>query len=385
MRYLVLGAGQMGHAVVYDLIRSPNVDNVYLADINTDRINAVLEKFADDRIVPCQLDVSQHDEVIKVMAGCDVAISCVPYKYNFELATAALEASVNFCDLGGNDAVVRKELLLDDLAKERGIAIIPDCGLAPGLVSVLTAAATDGLDEIYEIRLRVGGIPVEPQPPLEYSLVFSVDGLINEYVEDANAIAEGKPVRLSSLSNVEEIEFPQPFGRLEAFTTSGGISTLATTFKDKVQHLDYKTIRYPGHCTVMRAMKQLGLLDSEPVKFDSSSVSPRQLIATLLEQKLPKNEPDVVLLRVTVTGVRGETPTQVIWEGIDYMDQAEGLTAMMRMTAFPASIVAQMLARGDITDKGALVQETSVPTSLFLAEIASRGIRLSMFEKEPVS
>lgn len=385
MRYLVLGAGQMGHAVVYDLIRSPNVDNVYLADASIDKINEVLEKFADDRIVPCQLDVSQHEEVIKVMAGCDVAISCVPSKYNFELTTAALEAGVNFCDLGGNDAVVRKQLVLDDLAKERGVAIVPDCGLAPGLVSVLTAAATEGLDEIYEIRLRVGGIPLEPQPPLEYSLVFSVEGLINEYVEDANAIAEGKPVKLSSLSNVEEIEFPQPFGKLEAFTTSGGVSTLTTTFKDKVQHLDYKSIRYPGHCTVMRAMKQLGLLDSEPVKFDSSSVSPRQLIAALLEQKLPKNEPDVVLLRVTVTGVRDKTPTQVIWEGIDYMDQAEGLTAMMRMTAFPTSIVAQMLARGDISEKGALVQEKSVPTALFLAEMSSRGIRLSMFEKEPVS
>jgi len=375
----------MGHAVVYDLVRSPNVDNVYLADVSVDKISAVLEKFSDDRIVPCQLDVSQHEEVVKVMTGCDVAISCVPYKYNFDLAKAALEAGTNFCDLGGNDTIVRKELLLDEIAKERGIAIIPDCGLAPGLVSVLTAAATEGLDEIYEIRLRVGGIPVEPQPPLEYSLVFSADGLINEYVEDANVIIEGKPGRVAALTNVEQIEFPQPFGVLEAFATSGGVSTLTETFQDQVQHLDYKTIRYPGHCTVMRAMKQLGLLDADPIKVNSSSVSPRQLVTTLLEQKLPKNEPDVVLLRVTVTGVRANTPTQVIWEGIDYMDQAEGLTAMMRMTAFPASIVAQMVARGDIIDKGALVHEKSVPTALFLTEIASRGIRLSMLEKEPVS
>src|SRR5262249_1219664 len=154
---------------------------------------------------------------------------------------------VNFCDLGGNDAIVRKELLLDEFAKERGIAIVPDCGLAPGLVSILTAAATEGLDDIYEIRLRVGGIPVEPQPPLEYSLAFSVDGLINEYVEDANVIIDGKPTVVPALTNVEEIEFPQPFGVLEAFCTSGGVSTLTETFQNRVQHLDYKTIRYKGH------------------------------------------------------------------------------------------------------------------------------------------
>jgi len=248
-----------------------------------------------------------------------------------------------------------------------------------------TTGSTARRQKVDALKLYVGGLPKYPKHPFQYQLVFSVEGLINEYVEDANVIIDGKPTVVPALTNVEEIEFPQPFGVLEAFCTSGGVSTLTETFQNRVQHLDYKTIRYKGHCSVVRAIKQLGLLDSDPIKVDSSSVSPRQLTSTLLEQKLPKNDPDVVLLRVTVTGVRENTPTQIVWEGIDYMDQAEGLTAMMRMTAFPASIVAQMLARGDITDKGALVQEKSVPTALFLAEIASRGIRLSMLEKEPVS
>lgn len=385
MRYLVLGAGQMGYAVVYDLIRSPNVDNVYLADAKVDRINAVMERFADDRLVPCQVDVLSRDDIVRVMSGCDIAISCVPYEFNFDLARAALEARINFCDLGGNNDIVRKELLLDEFARERGITIVPDCGLAPGMVSILTAAATQGMEEIYEIRIRVGGIPTDPQPPLGYSLTFSVEGLINEYTEEANAIVEGKQVRIPALTEVEEIEFPKPFGKLEAFTTSGGVSTLTTTFAGRVQHLDYKTIRYPGHCAIMNALKLLGLMDSEPVQVGSASVTPRKLLSALLDKRLPKHEADVVLLRITVTGVRNDRPTQVIWEGIDYMDQAEDLTAMMRMTAFPASIVAQMIARGDISEKGALTHEQCVPTSLFLAEIASRGIRLSMLEREPVA
>jgi lysine 6-dehydrogenase len=375
----------MGYAVIYDLVRSPNVDNVFVADRDIDRINKITDRFADDRLVPCQLDARNLDDVARVMTGCDVAISCMPYDHNFDLARAALEDGVSFCDLGGNSDIVRKELLLDEFARKEGVTIVPDCGLAPGLVSILAAAAAEGMEEIYEMRLRVGGLPVEPQPPLNYSLTFSVDGLINEYVENAHVVMDGKLLTMPSLTNLEEIHFPEPFGALEAFTTSGGVSTLPSTFEGKVNHLDYKTIRYPGHCAVIKAMRDLGLMDSEQMQVDSVSVAPRKVLSTVLESKLPKDEPDVVLLRVTVTGVRNEKPTQIVWEGIDYMDQAEGLTAMMRMTAFPASIIAQMIARGDIKEKGALVLEKCVPTGLFLAEIASRGIRLSMLEKEPVA
>lgn len=385
VKFLVLGAGQMGYAVVYDLIRSPQVEKVFLADQNVERLNEVMSGFADDRIVPCATDVSNFDEVVSLMTGCDVAISCVTYRYNFELAKAALEAGTSFVDLGGNDEIVARELLLDEFARERGVVIMPDCGLAPGLVSVLTAAATDGMEELYEIRIRVGGLPVEPVGPLNYSLVFSVEGLINEYIEEASVILEGRHARIPSLSNVEEIEFPKPFGVLEAFTTSGGVSTLTKTFEGKVQHLDYKTIRYPGHCAAVAAMAAIGLMESSHIEIDGCRIAPRKLLERLISERLPRNEQDVVLLRVTVTGMKDGKPTQIVWECIDYMDQATGMTAMMRMTAFPASIIAQMIARGDISEKGALVQEVAVPYKLFLAEIASRGILLTMKECEPAA
>lgn len=384
MKFLVLGAGKMGYAVVYDLIRSPVVEKVFLADSDPEQIAAVMAKVADDRVVPCQMDVSNFEEVTNLMSGCKVAISCVTYSYNYDLAKAALEAGVSFVDLGGNEDVVRKEFLLDEFARERGITIIPDCGLAPGLVSILAAAASEGMEELYQIQLRVGGLPVEPSTPLNYVQTFSVQGLINEYTENATVIRNGKVTVVPSLEDLEEIEFPAPFGKLEAFTTSGGTSTLPATYEGKVEHLDYKTIRYPGHCDKVRLLKWLGLFDSQPLALNGNGLVPREMTAHLLESKLPKNEPDVVLVRVQVTGVRDKEPTQVVWEGIDYMDQAAGLSAMMRMTAFPASVLAQMIARGDIEEKGVLRQELHVPTRLFLAELASRGIRLSMLEKAPV-
>jgi lysine 6-dehydrogenase len=385
VKFLVLGAGKMGYAVAYDLIRSPQVEKVFLADSDEKQLQSASDRLADDRVIPCKMDVSNFDEVVKLMSGCNVAISCVTYKFNYELAKAALEAGTSFVDLGGNEDVVKQEFLLDEFAKERGITIIPDCGLAPGLVSILAAAAAENMDELYEINLRVGGLPIDPMPPLNYAQTFSVHGLINEYVENATIIRNGELTIIPSLEELEAIEFPQPFGVLEAFTTSGGVSTLPKTYAGRIQHLDYKTIRYPGHCEQIKLLNALGLFEREPIDINGTSIVPRDLIAARLEETLPKDEPDVVLLRVTVTGVKEKQPLSIIWEAVDYADQGAGLTAMMRMTAFPASILAQMIARNDIPDKGVLVQETHVPTKLFLAELAGRGIALSMLEKEPVA
>jgi lysine 6-dehydrogenase len=373
----------MGYAVVFDLIRSPKVEKVALADVNEATLTKAIDRLADDRVVPCLLDITRTDEVVSLMADFDVVISCVTYSHNYELAKCALTAGVNFIDLGGSEEVVAKQFLLDDLAKERGVAIIPDTGLAPGLVSILAAAGAQSMDEIYEIRLRVGGLPVVPQPPLNYSLCFSVDGLLNEYSEEATVIRDGKLKRVPSLADLEHLHFPAPFHVMEAFNTAGGISTLPSTFLGKVQYLDYKTIRYKGHCEQIKVLSELGLLDNSEVQVNSTSVKPRELLKELIARKLPKNEPDVVLLRVTVTGVKQEKPVEIVWDAVDYGDEADGLSAMMRMTAFPASIVAQLIARGDIADKGVLAQEKCVPTPLFLAEMASRGINLVMAEKVP--
>ena len=385
VKFLVLGAGRMGYAATYDLIRSPRVEQVIVADNDLSRVQKLIGRVTDAKITPVELDVSKIDDVVELMSRCDVAIGCVGYSHNYELAKAALKARCHFVDLGGNEVVVAKEFLLDEIAKEQGITIIPDLGLAPGLVSILSVSAAEALDELYEIRIRVGGVPVDPEGPMSYSQVFSIEGLINEYIEDVTVIRDGKLLRLPSLTDVEKIEFPKPFGAMEAFNTSGGVSTLPQTYSGKIQHLDYKTIRYAGHCGQVALLKELGLMSSDPVRLPSGTkLAPRELLAHVLSEKLPKDDSDAVLLRVTVTGVRERKPVQLVWECIDYNDQAEGLSAMMRMTAFPASVIAQMIARGDITERGVLRQEMAVPVKLFLAELAGRGITLTMTERAPV-
>jgi len=370
LKILVLGAGRMGLGAVFDLAKQPDVEQVTVADAFAERAHKIASSVGTDRVTPVHLDVSDHAAVVDLMRGHASAISCVNYWYNEQLARAAIEAGTNFCDLGGNNSVVDAELALDAQARAAGVNIIPDCGLAPGMVAVLVAHATARFETLDEIHIRVGGLPQNPKPPLDYQLVFSVEGLINEYIEPARVIRDGRITEVQSMTEVESLEFPAPFGEMEAFQTSGGTSTLPETFLGRVRELDYKTIRYRGHCAKFKTMIDLGLCSSEPIEVDGVSVKPRRVLGDLLVRNLPADEPDVVLVRVEVRG-GGKT---LRYDIIDRHDDATGLSAMMRTTAFPASIVALMMARGQTTAKGALPQERCIPPEPFMQELAARKI-----------
>jgi len=360
MKILVLGAGRMGYGAVHDLVHQPDVEQVTAADNVAERAHKVASAFSQ-KAVPVHLDVNDQDATIKLMGDHAAVLSCVVYKLNAGLARAAVAARTNFCDLGGNNDVVDAELALDREAKAAGINIIPDCGLAPGMVAMLVAHAVQRVGKPEEIHIRVGGLPQNPKPPLNYQMVFSVEGLINEYVEPARIIRDGKPAIVESMTEIEELEFPPPFGKLEAFQTSGGTSTLPETYKG-VRALDYKTIRYKGHCEKFKTMIDLGLCHGEA----------RKMFSDLIVRNLPHDEPDYVLVRVEVWG----GGRRLRYDIIDRQDEKTGLSAMMRTTAFPASIVALMMARGQTTAKGALPQERCLPPDRFMKELAARNIQV---------
>lgn len=376
MKMLVLGAGRMGLGAVHDLASQSDVEEVTVADFDGAKARDVASKVKHGRVMPLQLDVTHHQAVVDLMKGHAATLSCVVYKLNLGLARAAIEAGTNFCDLGGNNDVVDAELALDAQARQRGINIIPDCGLAPGMVAVLVAHAVLGFEQLDEIHIRVGGLPQNPRPPLNYQMVFSVEGLINEYIERARVIRNGKIIEVDSMTELELLDFPEPFGMMEAFQTSGGTSTLPDTFLGRVRDLDYKTIRFPGHCEKFKTMIALGLCSSEAVDLDGARVAPRRLLGDLLVRNLPHDEPDVVLVRVEVSGLVNGKPRRLRYDIVDRHDPKTGLSAMMRTTAFPASIVALMMARGETSPKGALPQERCIPPELFMQELAKRNIKV---------
>jgi lysine 6-dehydrogenase len=386
MRILVLGAGRMGHGAVFDLVHnSPDVERVTVADFDLKKAEAVAEAVGTSRVDAHHLDAANHSDVAQMMRGHDAAISCVNYWYNVSLSKAAIETQCNFCDLGGNNYIVDEQLALDDEARAAGINIIPDCGLAPGMVSILAMHGAARFEQLDEIHIRVGGLPQHPQPPLNYQLVFSVEGLINEYIEVARVIRNGKITEVPSMTEVESLSF-DGFPPLEAFQTSGGTSTLPDTFLGKIRELDYKTIRYAGHCEKFKTMIDLGLCSSEQMAVSSEqvTVAPRKVFAELLQQHLPSDGPDYVLVRIEFVGTRAassrlQTPdSRLTYDIVDRLDEATGMSAMMRTTAFPASIIAQMMARGEVTSRGATPQEKAIDPDNFVAELTRRNINIKI-------
>ena len=383
MKILVLGAGWMGRAVVFDLLRNHHMERIIVADANAQALKeteAFVKAENDLRFLAKKINVEDEEALKKLMSQVDTVVSAVTYKYNYKLARLAVQCGCNFCDLGGNNTIVAQELSLHDKAKKKNITIIPDCGLAPGMVSVLVADGIGQMDETTDVQIRVGGLPLEPRPPMNYKLVFSVHGLINEYVEPCVKIQSGEVVTVDPMVDVEELEFPAPFGKLEAFNTSGGTSTLPQTYLGKVKNLDYKTIRYPGHAAQFKLLMDLGLTESKPVKVGNDTVVPRDLLAQNLTKVLTMEGRDAVLVRVTVKGIKDGNPKEIQYQIVDYGDASNNITAMMRLTSYPISVIAQMMTEGKITEKGAVPQELAVPTRPFIEALRARNIDIQITE-----
>ena len=376
MKILVLGAGRMGHGAVFDLIHnSPGVERVTVADQDLSAAESVAASVGTDRVEARQVDAGNIADVTALMDGHDSVISCVNYWYNAQLSRAAIETRTNFCDLGGNNYIVDEQLAMDAEAKAAGINIIPDCGLAAGMVSIVAMHGAQRFDKMDEIHIRVGGLPQDPQPPLNYQLVFSVEGLINEYVEVARVIRDGKITEVESMTEIEPLAF-DGFPPLEAFQTSGGTSTLPDTFLGKIRELDYKTIRYAGHCEKFKAMIDLGLCSSDEIEVGSQRVMPRKVFGELLQRNLPADGPDYVLVRLDMAGTKNGENKSLRYDIVDKLDETTGMSAMMRTTAFPASIIAQMMASGDVLERGATPQEKAIDPNKFVAELTRRGIEI---------
>jgi lysine 6-dehydrogenase len=385
LRYLLLGAGLQGTAIAFDLLRhAPGTETLVVVDVVQSKLWDLTERMQDGRLETVCADVRDQDAMSPLMAAADVVVSAVNYWLGASLAACAVENGTHFLDLGGNNEIVAREFELDERAVAQGVSLIPDCGLAPGLAGILGTWLIDGLDRAESLKLRVGALPTEPMPPMNYKTLFSVQGLINKYIEPAVILREGRVKTVPSLSELETLTFPPPFGELEAFQTSGGTSTLPRTLAGRVANLDYKTIRFKGHCAQIRLLVELGLCDAVPREFQDGKVAPRQMLARLLEEKLDLPGGDVVLLLVEAEGwTAQDQAVRKTVRIIDHHDQDNDISAMMRMTGSPTTIIAWMLATGEIKAPGARCQELVVPGDRMIEELRRRGVAIEVMTSEP--
>ncbi|MGH7621420.1 MAG: saccharopine dehydrogenase family protein [Gemmatimonadaceae bacterium] len=377
MRMLVLGAGLQGSACAYDLLQNPSVSEVRLADLNVSHLPSFLAEYSGKRLIPTPLDVRDRAAVLAVMRGSKATMSAIPYYFNLDLARMAVEAGTNFCDLGGNTEIVFQQKELDGAARKAKVTIVPDCGLAPGMVNILAQYGIQQLDQVSSVKIFVGGLPQHPEPPLGYQIVYSLEGVLDYYTTLSWIVRNGKRTQVKALSEREPVMFPKPVGELEAFHTAGGLSTMAFRYEGQIPTMEYKTLRYPGHAHIMEAIRELGLLDLAPVDVKGTKVVPRDLTVAAMGPRLTKpTGRDLVAMRVVVEGTKAGAPKRVGFELLDYYDESRGISAMMRTTGYSLSITGQMQASGEL-QPGVYTPDECIPADKYIAELAKRGVRIT--------
>jgi len=286
-RVLILGAGKIG-ALISGLLAESGSYSVQLADVDGATAEAVVRAHGAANLQPFALDASSQPLLLQHLSAhpVDAVISSLPFYCNVAVAEAARKAGVHYFDLTEDVEVTRA---VRAIATGSDRAFVPQCGLAPGFISIAAAELITHFDELRSVKLRVGALPQHPNNVLKYSLTWSTEGLINEYGNPCQAIVEGRIQDLAPLEGLEEIEID---GTLyEAFNTSGGLGSLADTHGTHCEHMNYKTIRYPGHCAQMRLLMNDLKLNQD-----------RTTLKRILENAVPQTLQDVVIVYAAVTG-----------------------------------------------------------------------------------
>ncbi len=383
-RYAIVGTGRQGIASAYDFGKFGEADEIVLIDIDLAAAEAAAAKI--NRLLGREVaravkaDAADTAALEKILKGVDSFISGVHFPNNVGLTRLAIKLGANMCDFGGNTDVVREQIKLGGGAAAAGITVVPDCGMGPGLNISLAVYAMELLDEPREVLIWDGGLPQDPKPPWNYAMTFNIEGLTNEYCGNAYFLEGGRVTEVKALSGYETVAFPDPIGELEAFVTSGGLSTSPWTFAGRIDRLENRTLRYPGHLEKLRAFDDLGLFEEEPVEVRGGRVVPRDMLHALLGPQI--TEPDVrdiCIMRVVSRGRKGGAGASAKIELVDRYDEATGLSAMQRLTGWHASIIAILAVRGEV-EKGVVPVELAVAGRKIVEEGRLRGfdIRDSM-------
>lgn len=369
MKIIVLGAGLVGGPMAVDLAADGRFD-VSVADIDPDSLERLARKAS---ITPLLRDLSRPEEVTKLVAGFDFVVSAVPGFLGFATLRAVIEAGRNVVDIA---FFSEDPFELDQLARDRGVVAIVDCGVFPGMGSALIGRAERLLDEVTDVVTYVGGLPEVRHWPWEYKAVFSPIDVIEEYTRPARYVENGVLVTRPALSDPELIDFPD-VGTLEAFNTDGLRSLIRTIGAPNMKE---KTLRYPGHIEKMALLRECGFFSEVPVDVDGVQIKPLDLTAKLLFPmwKLRPGEGEFTVLRIEIAGRRDGVPVSYRYDLLDRYDAGTDTTSMARTTGYTATLAVRLVVDGLYREIGISPPEFlgrhAGCVSTLLAGLAERGV-----------
>jgi saccharopine dehydrogenase-like NADP-dependent oxidoreductase len=352
-RVLILGAGKIG-ALISGVLAEAGGYEVQLADVNGEAARAVARAHGKRNVVAHAVDAADPAALAKHVADhpCDAVISSLPYFCNPGVAKVARAAGLHYFDLTEDVEVTHQ---VKELAKNSKTLFAPQCGLAPGFITIVANHLMRSMTNVSDLRLRVGALPRYPSNRLKYNLSWSTEGLINEYCNPCESVEQGQLTTVPPLEQLERLTIDGV--DYEAFNTSGGLGTLAITLKDRVKNVNYKTIRYPGHCELMKFLLQdLQMQDQQP------------LLRSIFDKSLPATFQDQIVIFVSATGKYLGRLTERIYAKTIYHQQIDGdnWSGIQITTAAGVTAIVDMLRAGKLPNSGLLKME-SVDYDAFLA------------------
>lgn len=383
MRILLLGTGLQGRAALHDLAQSAEVSSVVAADRDIDGLTSFLAELGSAKIQPVKLDASDLDQVARLMRAADAAIVLLPPAQTVPTAAVAVAQGCHWLDAS---YAVPAYQQLHEAAQDRGVALLPEFGLDPGIDLLLTAAALAELDQVEALDSYGSGIPEWEaiDNPLNYKVSWSLAAVLRAYRRPARVLAGGKEIDIAgsqifAQSNIHLIDIPG-VGRLEACPNGDAVKYVEQLgLSGKVVSAGRYSMRWPGHAALWHSLSALGFLDEAGIPVAGRTVAPVAFLEALLAPRLQyqRHERDLAIVRVEATGWKDGQRQRICYQVVDRRDLDTGLMAMQRTVGYTISIGAQMIVRGDIKGRGLLSPLRDVPLEIAFNELKRRGIEFS--------
>lgn len=388
MNILLLGVGLQGKAALHDLANSAAVSQVIAADTNYEDLLNFVTTLKTDKVTPVHVDVLDHNQVVEQMQKVQAVIVLLPQQFRLDMARLAIENGVHYVE---TSYALPEYIELGENAEARGITLLPECGLDPGIDLVLVGRAIREFDEVHELHAYGTGVP-EPEAannPIQYKISWTFAGVLSAYQRPARMLRGGKIVELTpsemfDASYIHKVDM-EGLGTMEAYYNGDAVKYLdILQIGDTVTDTGRYSMRWPGHSAFWKKMVDLGFLKEEPITVGDKEISPRQFTHDLLSPQLQylPTERDVAGIRIEVIGLKNGQRKRVIYQMIDRRDLETGLLAMQRTVGYTASIGAQMVLNGQITKRGLLTPTRDIPSDIFIEELGNRGIKIQRTESD---
>ncbi|MGO9644055.1 MAG: saccharopine dehydrogenase family protein [Candidatus Bathyarchaeia archaeon] len=375
-----MGGGRMGLVAVRDLIRSDQIDSVTIGDFDTSRARDLALSIGSDKIRTKKVDATRHEDLVNAIRGSDVLINAIWYEHNLDVMKAAISAGVHYNDLGGLFHMTKKQLELNDQARESNVTAVLGGGESPGITNVLVALCAENLDTVEAIRIRVGGREISESKSNQTLFPFAVSTVFDEYSKSPVMYLDGEFREMPPLSGEEEVTFPQPVGINRChYSIHSEIATLPISYEG-VRNVDFKLGMSEKTFKAIKPLIDAGLADTSPIDLKGIKISPREYAIAYLTSRVSNEEPvRCVALRTEVSGKKeGRSSTIIATLVGEPSEEFRVKNATGLLTGIGASIVAQLLADGTINRRGAFAPEACISPGPFIEELAKRSLKVEV-------